>query len=361
MTTANNDFPLSSQFRFILSKVMSMLRGFYRHILPVFVLFQLMGLFPIHLSSKNNSRASQLIWFYTLAMAITSVAIVGYLFWFRIQLTNVPVNLLIDQTMWISICISHSITCLEVFVTMPLQVQYVRNIYLVTKIFSRRLMRDNNVGALWRKCVYCSWVNFMTIVFVITVSLMVASDESWNDFRWIAFAWCAIQVRLVQVTTYVRIVNELLKELALELRRIKTIADPVKRCSRISDCKVIYSVIGDSVNQVNGMFGWSIMAIFTQNLCGITNTCYWIVYNVYYMQRFQLSVCELANTSTADLKLKIFSFQAYRSLSTMLNYSGLVNKVPRQRTDWLVFCMRFPTRDEVANNLKMLCLFRDIC
>lgn len=269
------------------------LRGFYRCVSPIFHLFQLFGLFPIDLTSKYNSRANQLIRFYSVVLAIITLIVAVFIFRFRLKVSNVHVNVLIDQAMWMAMCVAHFVTCIEVLVTMPRQVHFVRNMHLVTQIFSRRLMRNLDVEAIRRVCVCCSWISFMTIVFVISVSVLVISETSWMDFRWIALSWCAIQVRLIQVTTYVRFVNALLNELALELVRIRTIVDTGKRCSMLEDCMQIYSVLGDSVTQVNALFGWSVMAIFAQNLCGITNTCYWIVYNVYYMQRFTLSVCKL--------------------------------------------------------------------
>lgn len=233
-----------------------------------------------------------MIWLYTFGIAIATGITGVFYVRDRIKMCNIYVNVAIDQTMWLSALVAHAITCVEVCSTIPRQVVLIERIQNAMEEISKSLAIGMNLGLLRREMIVRSWASFLAIVFSIALSFMVMSESARLDFRWMSLSGTITQLRLLQVTIYVHIVNDFLGRVRLELVRIGSIPGTQKRCVALEECKLIYSKISDIVQLVNAVFGWSLIAILTQHTSAITNSLYWTVYNVYYMQRFKLNLCE---------------------------------------------------------------------
>lgn len=264
----------------------------FRFISPVLILFQIAGLCPVDIKSKRKSKSNHLIWLYSFGIALAS-AINGYFFIRnQVRTTDVYVNVAIDQAMWLSAFVAHAIICFEVFATIPRHVQIFQRVQNVLQVFNKRLTNGINLGLLRQKYVIGNWTSFLAIVFGVALSLMVIDENALKDCKWVILSGTCIMLRLLQVTTYVNFVKELLDQLRLELVRIGTDSGTIKRCSALDECMQIYSMINDIVKLLNSVFGWSLIAILTQNVSSMTNTSYWTVYNLYYMQRSRLNICK---------------------------------------------------------------------
>lgn len=268
-------------------------RDFCRFISPVFFLFQLFGLFPIDITSTRKYKIKSLIWLYSFSLAIGTGITGIFFFRNRIKMCNVYVNVAVDQTMLLSALLAHVVVCCEVFGTIPKHVDLCQRFQMVLKVFHKRLAFSVNLDSMRRQSVFRSWTSFLAIVFSITLSVMLMNESARMEFQWIFLSGCVTQLRLIQFTMYVQFVNDLLGQLKLELVRIAA-ADSgcKKRCTALRECMDIYSMISEIVQILNAIFGWSLIAILIHNLCAITNSSYWTVYNLYYMQRNRLNFCE---------------------------------------------------------------------
>lgn len=267
-------------------------RDLWRFITPIFFLFQLFGLFPIDIKSKRNRTTKVFLWIYSFGLAMVT-AICGIFYVHnRIEMCNFYVNVAIDKAMWLCALVAHIITCIEVFATMPRHVKLLERIQTVMEEFSKRRSFGIDLNLLRQRLVFRNWSSFFAIVFSVALIGMVSEDTARVDFRWTAMSSCIIQLRLLQVTMYVHIANDLLGQLKKKLVRIGSQSGRRTRCNAIVECIQIYTMIGDIVGQLNAVFGWSLIAILLQNVSAITNASYWTVYNLYYMQRYEVNLCE---------------------------------------------------------------------
>lgn len=268
-------------------------QGVRRFISPVFFIFQLFGLYPIDITSRRHSCFNRMLWFYSLGLAITT-AIAGFFYiQTRLQICNVNVNVAIDQTMWMFALVAHVIICLEVFATIPKHRDIMQRFQNIVKVLDEHeLTQTFDLAGLRRKCVFRSWASFLCITFNAAMAVLVMSKSARVDFRWIVLSGCVIHLRLLQVTTYVHFVNELLRQLQSEVAAVANIHGSNMRCMALDNCKKIYSMVGEIVLLLNAGFGWSLIAILTQNMSGVTNVAYWTVYNVYYVQQGRLFLCK---------------------------------------------------------------------
>lgn len=258
---------------------------FLEAIKPSQRLFQIIGLLTQHFTSSSNSIQNRLLKCYSIGIGVCIVIVIANR---SIDKTihNEELNILIDSIVFLAILIVHIIIIIETLVNTPRQAIIIKNFYRITCMFEQccasracTIADRNALKKIHQRNGLKIWGTFLTITFIKINGMLPFLENAWPNYIQIVFSWTIMNVRMLQVTIDVDQLGEQLIQLGKTVRRVARIPAE-QQAERIARVAAIYSIIRTTNIAINETYGWSLVAILTQNVMGLIQLFYWTLYNV---------------------------------------------------------------------------------
>lgn len=267
---------------------------FFKHISNYILVFIFFGLWSTWRNSQYTKCSKWLFQIYSITIIIGILCAYS-----RIILTNQifgtsSLQLTISTISFGTIILTHLAIAIETPFKRNIQAQLIEKFTHVDETFNFGL----NIIIPYREEMHKMFLHIsfhILIVSFITAMIWVYSyylGEVHDHMYFCMFSSCIMRMRLIQVLFFVCLVRSRLIFIVKELKDIKEACDVNKYetenvvdlnvfdkqtpYERLIHLKEIYGNLGEICQLINGIFGWSLLALVTQSFIDLITNGYWL-------------------------------------------------------------------------------------
>lgn len=286
---------------------------FNRQMLPLFLLFHLIGLAPFHQPYSSNQHRTP----FPARIAARSLAI-GYacicsgilvhIYRTKIDIYNQQLNELADQFLLLSFLVAHLLVQCDALARWRRQRRCCRRMFEALR-FARsaagRLGCSIDAGHLLRRQARRTWL--MWAMCAGGTSAMCAHNYEWSYVAWAAWSKLVLHTRMLHIAVFVEWLGVLQLAQAQALQQASAGRGRGREAGRVLDaCVELYDRTAALAAEVGRCFGWSMSVLLVHCIILVMNVSYWLVFNVYTLRSGPITICEWLRWRCGDLTVSIF-------------------------------------------------------
>lgn len=259
---------------------------------PIVIMFQLFGYATFMPNPYSIARHRLLI--YPITILLGTIMLGLYTICTKISIigeVDVQLNVVCDQTVFVTVLITHLTALLESLLRHRQTEQFYDLLYNIGERLSAA-EQSIRFESLYRRELVRNWLQLFGLGGLMALGIGLTGLESWLYLRWIMPAMMSVNVRLIEVSMHVEFLGEtmhglekLLATLSANTTTISNDRDAAavdwQHYKRLHDATEIYGLIHRLAVAISHQYGGSMLAFALCALTAMTSTSFWALNKLY--------------------------------------------------------------------------------
>lgn len=256
----------------------------------VLLLFQLLG-YTTHSTVAGNRHQYIRRLVYPVVVLVVMTALSVYVILTKVSPhVGLQINIIADETVYLSIMTAQSITLFESLCRRALSVSLFEETHAIAIELWRVECTVHHDPApitvdfvrICRRMLLKNWLQVIFSVVTLSVGCTLTGLQSWLYFRWILLTMIMMSVRLMECTMHVELIGELLgavERIIASVHRARLQETDQRRILHgVIDA---YSRIQAQAHRISVAFSWSLFAILVYAMNATVTAVFWFVFAMY--------------------------------------------------------------------------------